>query len=85
MCEETRARRWRARRLPGCCQDCCNGDRDAVFIYPPPSCHCCVCSEFAELGALGTLGELSNPQTLPTMQNVIGQHTPCALFMENKG
>lgn len=55
-----------------------------LFIQPPPSCHCCVWSEFAELRALGALGKLSNPQTLPTMQNVRGQHTPCALFMENK-
>lgn len=54
-----------------------------LFIHPP-SCHCCVWSASAELGALGALGKLSNPQTLPTMQNVGGQHTPCALFMENK-
>lgn len=59
----------------------CNGARDTVFIYPSPSCHCCVWSEFAELG---TLGELSNPLTLPTMQNVTAQHTPWILIMENK-
>lgn len=40
----------------------CSEDRDTVFIYPSPSCHCCVWSEFAELRA--TLGELSNPPTL---------------------
>lgn len=33
----------------------CNGDRDTVFIYPSPSCHCCVWSELAELRAMGHL------------------------------
>lgn len=33
----------------------CNGDRDAVFIYLSPSCHCCVWSVFAELRAMGHL------------------------------
>lgn len=59
----------------------CNGARDTVFIYPCPSCHCCVWREFAELG---TLGELSNPLTLPTMQNVTAQHTPWILSLEKQ-
>lgn len=59
----------------------CNGARDTVFIYPCPSCHCCVWREFVELG---TLGELSNPLTLPTMQNVRAQHTPWILNLGNK-
>lgn len=62
---------WCAQRLLGCCLDCCNGDREAVFIYPAHSCHCCVWSEFTEVRTLGRLGDLSNPKTLPTMQNVI--------------
>lgn len=33
----------------------CNGDRDTVFIYLSPSCHCCVWSVFAELRAMGHL------------------------------
>lgn len=60
----------------------CSEDRDTVFIYPSPSCHCCVWSEFAELRA--TLGELSNPPTLQTMQNATAQHTPWTLILENK-
>lgn len=33
----------------------CNGDRDTVFIYLSPSCHCCVWSVFTELRAMGHL------------------------------
>lgn len=44
-------------RLPGCLSGLpsCNGARDTVFIYPSPSCHCCVWSVFAELRAMGHL------------------------------
>lgn len=61
-----------------------NGDRHTVFIYPSPQLSL-LCLEWVRwTQGYGTLGELSNPLTLPTMQNVTAQNTPWILIMENK-
>lgn len=75
--------RTNAQRLLGCCLDFgLVMEIETLFLFIPPPAVTVVSGAVRWTQGYGTLGKLSNPLTLPTMQNVTAQNTPWIPHME---